>query len=84
MSMVILNRMYGRFRVQMKSTEMWMGMLKQRRDEPNIRNAAFALGKLSGMGTMIMEVTLACKETLPDDIRIAIEAGPEQWDIING
>lgn len=63
---------------------MWIGMLEKHRDAPSIRNAAFALGKLSGMGTQILEVCLAYNETLPDDIRKAIEDGPDKWDFISG
>lgn len=74
----------SKIRGQIKSTEMWMSQFEKHGDLPSKRNAALALGKLSGMYQVLAEVADRYNLEIPQDIIKTIEAGPEQWDRING
>lgn len=74
----------SKIRGQIKSTEMWMGQFEKNGDLPSKRNAALALGKLSGMYQVLAEVADRYNLEIPQDIFKANASGQERWEKVSG
>lgn len=70
------------FKAQRQSAQLWIDSFNRHRDGPGCKNAAFAIGKVHGMLTMLL--ALAGDKDLPEDVLAIVRECNEIWDEVLG